>query len=61
MTGLSGDDYAELAKSYEVDPPSRDEMLGEPILRPRPRSDREPDAVTGELYDHGPVPGDPRG
>lgn len=61
MTGLTGDDYAELAKSYEVDPPSRDEMIGEPVLRPRTVTGRGPDAVTGELYDHGPVPVDPWG
>jgi len=60
MTGLTSDDYAELAKSYEVDPPSRDEMLGEPILRPRPRSDRDPNAVTGESYESVSVPGDPQ-
>ncbi len=28
-------DYAEMAQSYETDPPRRDEMVGEPFIAPR--------------------------
>ena len=38
MPDLTSDDYAALAKSYEVEPPRRDELVGEPVLNPR----REP-------------------
>jgi len=59
MSGRSSDDYAALAESYEVEPPRRDEMVGEPVLNPR--ADREPDAVTGEECDPGAVSGEPSG
>jgi len=48
MPELTGDDYAELADSYEFEPPRRGEMIGEPVLNPR----REPPDERG----HG-VPG----
>jgi hypothetical protein len=47
MSDLSTDDYRAMAESYEAEPPRSDELIGEPVLNPRP--DREPDAVTGEL------------
>ncbi len=46
MPGLSSDDYDELAKSYEAEPPRRDEMTGEPVLNPR--SGRPNDEAPGE-------------
>jgi hypothetical protein len=57
MPDLTGDDYAELADSYEAEPPRRDELIGEPVLNPRP--DRVLDAATGEEYDPSAVPGEP--
>jgi len=36
MPDLTGDDYRAMAESYEVEPPRRDEMVGEPVLNPCP-------------------------
>ena len=44
--GLTGDDYAAMAESYQVEPPRREEMLGAPVLNPR--TAEPPDAASGE-------------
>ena len=59
MPDLTGDDYRAMAESYEVKPPRRDELIGEPVLNPRTR--REPDAIAGEGYDPGTAPEESRG
>ncbi|BBY99384.1 hypothetical protein AWC04_09895 [Mycolicibacterium fallax] len=46
--GLTSDDYAAMAQSYEENPPRRDEMVGDPYVSPsamrmgRPRGGGEP-------------------
>jgi len=56
MTGLTGDDYAELAESYEQEPPRRGELVGEPVLNPRPAWDD----VSGFYEDDEPIEKDRR-
>jgi len=59
---LTSDDYAEMAGSYEANPPRRDEMTGEPYVAPSAAINAEPpDAVTGEEFDTSAVPGEPPG